>query len=115
MDREKPPAITEPWLDAWRSALEQLKEQGSWVVAQRPMLDQYAFALRAADWAMEAGDAQIEWDKHSKRALAFAEALGLTAKARKVLAVKAKAADSGEPPDPFEALDELASRRRRAS
>ena len=107
---EKPPGIETPWFGIWRASLKQMKEQGTWTLAQRPLLDEYVLALRAADFARERHQA-VEWDKASKRALALAEALQLTAKKSPA---KAKGAKYGrkQDADPFAALDELAPRRK---
>src|SRR5437667_342125 len=100
---ERPPGWPEPWLGLWRITHKQLREQGSWVPAHKPLLDEYVRALKLARTAFEAGEGG---DRHSKRALAYATELGLTPRAQKALRVKAKEAVDGEQ-DPFAGLDEL--------
>ena len=104
---EQPPGWPEPWLGLWRITHKQLKEQGSWVPAHKPLVDEYVRALKLANAAFEAGEGG---DRHSKRALAYAVELGVTPEARKQLALKAKEAAGGDK-DPFEALDELEQKR----
>ena len=110
-----PGGLKEPWLGIWRATLKQLQEQDTWQVAQRPLLDEYVLALRAAANARTSAESAVAWDKHSKRALALADALGLTPKAQKALRAKSKEDGSGEQ-SPFEDLDgdvvPLAPRRR---
>lgn len=104
---ERPPGWPEPWLGLWRVSHRQLREQGSWVPAHKPLLDEYVRALKMAANAFDAGEGG---DRHAKRALAFAVELGLTPKTQKVLRVKAKEAENGEQ-DPFRSLDELEQKR----
>jgi phage terminase small subunit len=48
-DVEKPPGgLKEPYLGIWRYALKHLKESDLWRPTLRPLLDEYAFALRTA-------------------------------------------------------------------
>lgn len=105
-----------------------LKEQGSWAWEQKPLLDEYVFALRAADqarlgfkWldALEAyadsdaaelelpdwralaqvvGSLPAMWDRHSKRASALADQLLLTPTARKKAGVKVDGGKDDEKP-----------------
>jgi hypothetical protein len=124
---ETPPVgLDAYWLGVWRHVLKVLKEQGTWAWEQRPLVDEYVFALRAAkqarlgfEWldALEAYvDANSEempeiswtvlgkvaagmpamWDKHSKRASALADQLALTPRGRKVARVAAKGDEDGE-------------------
>ncbi|HEY7831784.1 MAG TPA: hypothetical protein VIC06_14575 [Solirubrobacteraceae bacterium] len=107
--------------------------------SMRPLLDEYVFALRAAedarvgfgwlgrleniaedDIAWEAlgkivSGLPVQWDKHTKRAMELAGVLGLTPKAQKALSVKAKEGKDGEQDDPFGGLDELEPRRQARS
>jgi phage terminase small subunit len=106
-----PGGLHEPWLGIWRISLKQMKEQGTWLVSQRPLLDEYVYALRAAQNARASAESAVAWDKHSKRALALADALGLTPKAQKVLAAKLKEGDEHQD-DPFSGLDEIAQKRK---
>src|SRR5690242_20561875 len=47
---ERPPqGLNAYWLGAWRCALAVLKEQGTWAWEQKPLLDEYIFALRGAE------------------------------------------------------------------
>jgi hypothetical protein len=136
---EKPPAgLNAYWLGVWRHALKILKDQGTWAWEQKPLLDEYVFALRGAEDArvgfkwldhLEESVAQNEidfialrtiatglpnqWDKHTKRAAALADQLALTPRGRKAVGV-GEGDDTGKPEDPFGRLDEgdeLASRR----
>ena len=135
---ERPPqGLNAYWLGVWRCALKTMKEQGTWMWTQRPLLDEYVFALRAAeatrdgfDWlrvlesyaenadefpeiawsvlGQIAGGLPTQWDRHAKRAAALADQLALTARGRKVVGV----GDSdGGTADPLDELDELAARR----
>lgn len=142
---ERPPSgLNAYWTHVWNHALKVLKEQETWAWEQKPLLDEYVFALRAAeatrdgfDWlaALEryadqaddlpeiawttlgqiAGGLPAQWDRHTKRATALADALVLTPKARRALGI---GTDEDEAPeDPLDALDgeardELAPRRR---
>lgn len=140
---ERPPkGLNAYWLGVWRTALKTLTEQGSWAWEQKPLLDEYVYALRAAEDARmgfkwldvleEYADANAEdmpaiswtalrqiagslptlWDKHSKRAAALADQLALTPRGRKAINL---ATNEDEEADPFGALDkedELAARRK---
>lgn len=132
---ERPPrGLDARWLAVWRHALKTLKEQGTWAWEQRPLLDEYLYALKAAEearhgfrWldsleqyaAAEADDLpeiawtvlrQIaqglptQWDKHTKRASALADQLLLTPRGRKAAGMRIHDEDD-EPADPFSALD----------
>src|SRR4051812_31340817 len=102
---ERPPkGLSAYWLGVWRHALKTLQVQGTWAWEQRPLLDEYVYALMEAErcrvgfgWldALEryAGDAdelpevawvtlrQIagaipgQWDRHTKRAAGLADQL----------------------------------------
>lgn len=116
---EKPPrGLNAYWLGVWRHALKTLKAQGTWAWEQKPLLDEYVYALKAAEEArvgypwLEALEQYAErerdelpevawtvlrqiadavpanWDRHSKRASALAEQLVLTPKARRALKLK---------------------------
>jgi hypothetical protein len=124
---EKPPkGLNAYWLGVWRHALKTLKEQGTWAWEQRPLLDEYVYAMKAAqearqgfDWLdalesyakanaseMELPDwralAQITsalptmWDKHAKRAAALADQLALTPRGRKAIGMKREEGKDGE-------------------
>lgn len=105
---ERPPkGLNADWLGVWRHALKALKDQGTWCWEQRPLLDEYVYALRAAEdarvgfgWldkleeeATESVDLLLlkqiatglpaQWDRHVKRANQLAHTLLLTEKARK--------------------------------
>lgn len=137
---ERPPKnLNAYWTGAWRHALKTLKDQGSWAWEQKPLLDEYVYALRAAedarkgfgwldhleeavaseevDWlalrAIAAG-LPVQWDKHTKRAAALADQLALTPRGRKAINL---ATDDEDEVDPFAALDqedELAAKRNAA-
>lgn len=139
---EKPPkGLDAYWLGVWRHALKVLKDQGSWAWEQRPLLDEYVFALMAArdcregfgwldrlnehsdipesawsDLKQIASGLPTQWDRHTKRASALADQLQLTARGRKAAAVARK--DDNKPKDPFadlDGLDEVTARRRARS
>lgn len=130
---ERPPgALSAYWMHVWEHALKVLKEQGSWAWEQKPLLDEYVYALMGAEqartgfkWldALEqyAADADelpeiawstlgkiasglpVQWDRHTKRAMALADQLALTERGRKAVGVGEQ--DSDEPADPFADLD----------
>lgn len=139
---ERPPSgLNSYWNHVWNRALDVMKDQGSWAWELKPLLDEYVYALRAAEatrdgfaWlaALEryaedaddlpeiawttlgqiAGGLPTQWDRHTKRASALADQLALTPRGRKAVRV----GDSDDKPsDPFSALDagrdELSSRR----
>lgn len=141
---ERPPkGLNVYWLGVWRRALAVMKEQESWSPELRPLLDEYVYALRAAEtsrlgfkWldALElyaeqadelpeiawsvlreiAGSLPTQWDRHAKRAAALADQLALTPRGRKASGVGKQ---TEEPIDPFFALDappdEVGARRRK--
>jgi hypothetical protein len=138
---ERPPkGLNAWWTHVWDHALTVMQAQGTWAWELKPLLDEYVFALRAAEatrdgfaWldALEvyaenadelpeiawsvlreiAGSLPTQWDRHVKRALTLADQLALTPRGRKAVGV----GDSEEQPaDPFAILDELAPRRRSA-
>lgn len=117
-----------------------LKEQGTWAWEQKPLLDEYIYALRAAEatrqgfaWleALEeyvrqvdevpeiawvvlrevAGGLPTQWDRHTKRAALLANLLVLTPEAQRRHGLRST--DDGEF-DPFAEVDELAERREQA-
>lgn len=96
------------WSHVWDTAFRRKQADGTWSIGQSPLLDEYVFALRAADDAREAGE-DVKWDRHAKRAAALADQLVLTPAARRRLGVGAKGKD---PFDGFASLDELAPRRK---
>lgn len=127
-----PPGLNSYWTHTWRHALKQLKEQGSWAWEQKPLLDEYVFALRAAEatrdgfgwldalerYAEDADDlpeiawqtlGQIaaglptQWDRHTKRAMALADQLALTVRGRRAAGI----GDSDEPEAPKSKLEAL--------
>jgi hypothetical protein len=128
---ERPPkGLSAYWTNAWRHALKILKDQGTWAWEQKPLLDEYIYALRAAedarigfgwldhleeDVASEEVDflalraiatgLPTQWDKHTKRAAALADQLALTPRGRKAINLVTDDEDE-EPADPFDALDE---------
>jgi hypothetical protein len=137
---ERPPSgLDSYWTHVWEHALRLSKEQGTWGAEIKPLLDEYVFALRAAQatrdgfaWlaALEryaedaedlpeiawttlgqiAGGLPTQWDRHAKRAAALADQLALTARGRKAIGLASD--DEDRPPeDPFSEVDELAPRR----
>jgi hypothetical protein len=131
---EQPPqGLNAYWLDVWRHALKQLKAQGSWAWEQRPLLDEYVFALKGAEdarkgfkWldALEvyadsvedlpkiawstldriASGLPTQWDRHTKRAAALADQLALTPRGRKAAGL-GDSDDTEQPQSKLEALD----------
>lgn len=132
---ERPPKnLNAYWLGIWRHALKTLKDQDTWAWEQKPLLDEYVYALCAAEDARngfkwldvleEYADANAEdmpaiswtalrqiagslptlWDKHSKRAAALADQLALTPRGRK--AINLATTDDDENADPFAGLDQ---------
>jgi hypothetical protein len=140
---ESPPrGLNAYWLGVWRHALKQLKGQESWAREQKPLLDEYVYALRAAEdarkgfeWldALEAyaddnddlpdiawtvlrqiaGGLPSQWDKHTKRAMALADQLALTDRGRKAAGVRDDN-DAEEPTSTLEKLDNVTPIRRPA-
>jgi hypothetical protein len=139
---ETPPrGLDAYWLGVWRHVLKTLKEQGSWAWEQRPLVDEYIYAMKAAQEAREgfdwldsleryAEDAEdlpeiawtvlrqiatglpAMWDKHSKRAAALADQLALTPRGRKSAGMKREEGKDGDAnTDPFAELDEVAQKR----
>lgn len=128
---ERPPeGLNAYWLGVWRHALKTMQAQGSWAWEQRPLLDEYVFALRGAQDARDgfawldkleaciddsddvpdiawgvlakiAGGLPTQWDRHTKRAAALADQLALTPRGRKAVDL----VDSED--SPTSALDEL--------
>lgn len=108
---ETPPqGLDAYWLGVWRHALKVMKEQETWSWELRPLLDEYVFALIAADHARRHDD-ETKWDRCVKRAATLANTLILTPEARRRHGIGSDAEES----DPFArfAGDELASRRGR--
>lgn len=137
---ERPPTgLDSYWLGVWRHALKVMQEQGTWDWALRPLLDEYVYALKAADATREgfkwldaleryaedaddlpdiawvtlgkiAGGLPTQWDRHAKRAALLADKLVLTPEAQKRHGIF----DEPEEEDAFadlDAEDELAKRR----
>ncbi len=130
---ERPPSgLNAYWTHVWQHALKCMQEQGSWAWELKPLLDEYVFALRAAeatrdgfawldaleryaaenadrmdlpDWsalAQMAAGLPTQWDRHTKRAALLADKLVLTPEARKRHGIFE---DADEVADPFDALD----------
>jgi hypothetical protein len=99
---ERPPGgLREPWLGLWRVSLRAMQEQGTWTVAQRPLLDLYIGALEGATEARLAGKSTV-WDRYARRAVLLAGQLALTPRGRKAAGVHAR---EPEQPSPFDALN----------
>ena len=134
---ERPPkGLNAEWTHVFQCALDTLKAQDSWSWELKPLLDEYIYALRAAQqcrdgfaWldsmlgdldGREWDDVQsltklaaglpTMWDRHTKRAQALADQLALTPRGRKAIGVRADG-DDKQPADPFQEADELAERR----
>jgi hypothetical protein len=141
---ERPPTgLSCEWTATWKHALKVLKEQGTWNWETKPLLDEYVYALRAAEecregigWAWEsyrrsvgeesqekryeglAASLSSKWDVHAKRAAALANMLVLTVDSRRrngLIEEVEVDAGSGDPFDEFSASDELAARRARGA
>lgn len=125
---ERPPeGLSAYWLGVWRHALKVLKEQGTWAWEQRPLLDEYVFALREARVSRElaevdpyhpttAGSLQphpgfVQADRAARRAVLLAGTLKLTPEEQRKLV----ATDGSAAADPFAEFDELAQARARRS
>ena len=105
---EQPPeGLNAYWLGVWRHCLKVLKEQKTWAWEQKPLVDEYVFALIAAEEARGA-DEQVKWDRHVARASLLADQLALTPRGRKAVP---RATDGDGEQDPFAELDELSPRR----
>jgi hypothetical protein len=100
-----PEGLDAYWLGVWRHCLKVMKEQGTWCWEQRPLLDEYVFALMAAKECRADGE-DTKWDRHVKRSLALADALVLTPKSRRDAGVGKDAEDF----DPFRVFDEIETR-----
>jgi hypothetical protein len=125
---ERPPSgLDSYWTHVWDHALKVLQEQGTWAWEQKPLLDEYVFALKAAQQAREgfawldhleesvaseevdfqalrqiATGLPTQWDRHTKRAAALADILLLTERARKAHGLADEPAD--EPEDDWSAI-----------
>jgi hypothetical protein len=140
---ERPPrGLDAYWLGVWRHALKQLQAQESWAWEQKPLLDEYVWALKAAEdarkgfkwldalevyaenadelpevaWATLAkiaGGLPAQWDKHTKRAMALADQLALTDRGRKAADIH-DGDDDEEPVSALDALDNVTPIRGRA-
>src|ERR1041384_1492368 len=140
---ERPPSgLNSYWTHTWDHALKTLQAQGTWAWEQKPLLDEYVAALKAAEdcregfrWldALEryAEDADelpeiawqtlakiaaglpTQWGRHVKRAVMLAEKLVLSPAAQRAHGIGAEEAGDD---DGFAALDrdELAPRRKSA-
>jgi hypothetical protein len=130
---ERPPTgLNSYWTHTWQHALATLKAQGSWAWEQKPLLDEYVYALMGAETARKgfkwldalevyadnadglpeiawstlgkiAAGLPTQWDRHTKRAMALADQLALSERGRKAVGVGEQ--ESDEPADPFADLD----------
>jgi hypothetical protein len=131
-----PSGLNSYWTHVWNHALNVLQEQGTWAWELKPLLDEYVFALRGAQDARKgfawldalseyanrnadevpeiaweslrqiAGALPMQWDRHTKRAAALADALILTPAARKRHGI------GNDPQAPeVSVVDQLAQRR----
>ena len=97
---ERPPDELDGWwLAVWRHALRVLKAQESWEREQRPLLDEYVFALRESTVQRQAAEADpyhetdkgllhphpgfVISDRAARRAVLLADALLLTPESRR--------------------------------
>lgn len=113
------------WVHTWQHALKVLKGQGTWAWEQKPLLDEYVFALREARTARELAEEDpyhetdkgllhphpgfAQADRAARRAVVLAETLKLTPEQQRKLGVK----ENDEPADPFGEFDEVAKARAR--
>lgn len=135
---ERPPeGLNAYWLGVWRHALKVLKERKTWAWEQRPLLDEYVYALIAAedarkglawldhleetvatdeiDWLVLrtiATGLPTQWDRHTKRAAALADQLALTPRGQKAVSAGGND-DAKQSKDPFGEFDEVAEARER--
>lgn len=121
-----PSNLPKRWQAIWRQARDEMKEAGTFTAAMRPLLDEYVYAMQAAedarkgfkwldalevyahenaaelelpDWralAQITGSLPSMWDKHVKRAADLAGLLGLTPKAQRDLKRKTTGKDGGD-------------------
>jgi hypothetical protein len=103
-----PGGLREPWLGYWRASLKAMQAQGTWTVAQRPLLDMYISAVEAASEARIAKKSTV-WDREARKALILAGQLALTPRGRRAAGVSA--ITTIKPPDPFAALDPVRRKR----
>lgn len=90
---EKPPeGLDAYWLGTWRHALKVMKQQGTWTWESKPLLDEYVFALIEAQGCRLAGE-RLAWHRAAQRAMALADQLVLTERARKQLGIHDDEAD----------------------
>jgi hypothetical protein len=110
---ETPPqGLDAYWLGCWRHVLKTLKLQGTWAWEQRPLVDEYIFALAHARIAREEGEMKV-WGNLATRASALADQLALTPRGRKAAGVKREEGEDEQAKDPFAALDdELEAKRK---
>ena len=122
---ESPPTgLRAPYLALWKGCLEALKRQGTWTPDQKPLLDDYVFAVRQSvehqQLAEEAPFTVTEQgrvyahpgfalaDQAAKRAVLLADSLILSPKAKKAHGIDQDEEDA----NPLDRLDELAERRK---
>jgi P27 family predicted phage terminase small subunit len=127
---ERAPAALDPvWKAAWREAAAEMRASKTWTRARRRLLTLYIGALRDEQLHRELARKEpsrenpdtgllvpnphwLAADRESKRVLAYADALGLTARAQKQLQKQAEEAGAVTD-DPYAALDELEPKRKR--
>jgi hypothetical protein len=109
---ETPPAgLDAYWLGAWLHVLKTLKTQKTWAWEQKPLVDEYIFALVHARIARLEGEMKT-WGNLATRASALADQLALTPRGRKAVGIKLEEAkDAKQDQDPFAELDELERKR----
>lgn len=113
----RPVAETQPdgldayWSGVWQHVLKVLKEQGTWAWEQRPLVDEYVFALAYARVARDEQEMKV-WDTLAKRASGLADQLALTPRGRKAAGLKKGVADGEQNDDPFAGLDDEFTRKR---
>lgn len=124
-----PKGLDAYWLGVWRHALKVMKDQKTWTWEQRPLLDEYVFALKAAEQArvgfgwldhlmgVETSDEvdfialkqiatglPVQWDRHTKRATALADVLLLTERSRKAHGLGIEGADEPAAEDDWSSI-----------
>lgn len=121
------------WIEVRESVEEEMKRDGTWSAVSDVLLDEYIGAMRLAEEARLAINAEpfhvspktgrsfahpgwIRWDGAARRAIRMADLLGITPRARQRLGISLRPAedevDEFGPLPPLDPFDELASRAR---
>jgi len=128
---ERPPAgLSAHWTHTWTHALKVLKAQGTWAWEQKPLLDEYVFALRESQTARELAEADpyhetdkgllhphpgfAQADRAARRALVLADALKLTPEQQRKLGTTSSDEPEDEWADLYGDSDKVTPIRRKA-